>query len=373
MFNLFESITQKFSQMFKGGISGDKPLDISIFHESNWRPASISQRKAALVKLEAILASDSDLGRGRPPVKLKFQKLKGAYGGYERKGDQKVIKLDKDLLKNEKNSYQIVHTLIHEGRHAYQDHAIQNPGFHSNPEEVFYWSLNLVNKGENYYYFPDEGTKDSDAKYYNQSIERDAYSFELRIANLFFDKVEKVTGKPNIGYKKFREDLNSDLKEAEDKLIEIYNRNQSSVKNLEEALKKHDSVLHSTYYQLYRKDYRVPPEFVPIYLRKEQQEEYGEEQQDLNSNQYKNEEDGTLNNLVDDNEDNVVSKNRVNDNKEEGTQVKSNGTNEDSASQGEPKNANQGNYKRLNEKLNSPRENESVSSEGNKPPNNLSL
>lgn len=114
--------------------------------------------------------------QGRPPMEIEVDpSLKpGEYGGYD---GHRIIVSDWSLQSN--NVKELVDTIVHEGRHAYQEYAILTPDFHSNESEVTDWGGNFPEYGGTYY---DASTYGQEI-YESQPIEADAWSYGSRIAN----------------------------------------------------------------------------------------------------------------------------------------------------------------------------------------------
>jgi len=110
-------------------------------------------------------------GRDPKPVAIDEGAEEGEYGYY----DGSTIYIGEHSLNNDDVS-EVANTLAHEGRHAYQDYAIEHPGFHPDTGEVQSWE---ENQQPGNYVKPDQGQ----AAYLNQPVERDAWPYGDRIAN----------------------------------------------------------------------------------------------------------------------------------------------------------------------------------------------
>lgn len=102
----------------------------------DWQEASILERLDTLQNLENELAAIQN----RKPQKVVAEPMK-AWGYYTKEDD--CIHLNPILLSNPELRDKAIETIAHEGRHAYQWHAITHPGFHNNAKEVEYWTANL--------------------------------------------------------------------------------------------------------------------------------------------------------------------------------------------------------------------------------------
>jgi hypothetical protein len=113
--------------------------------------------------------------QGRPPVAINAEPMEsGVYGGYIR---GEGITISEEHLMSD-DTHEITDTIVHEGRHAYQDYAIQNPGFLSDTELVESWRDNW----DNYLTAEAYGQE----LYASQPIEADAWEYGARIADAVF-------------------------------------------------------------------------------------------------------------------------------------------------------------------------------------------
>jgi len=99
----------------------------------------------------------------------------GTYGGY----DGNCIRVSEWSLQSN-DSKEFVDTIVHEGRHAYQDYAVQNPGFDPNEKEVAGWAENFNN-------YLDPQTYGQEA-YASQPVEADAWNYGSQVASSLFGK-----------------------------------------------------------------------------------------------------------------------------------------------------------------------------------------
>lgn len=154
----------------------DALSQIKEIQPDNWENLSEGEKRVALQKVETQMAEI----QGRPSAELKVAKCKpGELGRYDGQTNQIVIAEDsfkKDGVK------ELVNTTVHEGRHAFQQYAIQHPEAHDNSAEIEAWRENL--KPGNYIRpevnFPG---------YLRQPVEADAWAHGDRVANtLYGDK-----------------------------------------------------------------------------------------------------------------------------------------------------------------------------------------
>ena len=127
----------------------------------SWEGLSPKERLETMQTLENKLAEI----QGRPPVSVTAEELEGENGHYD--PETHTIALSLEALSRPSKRLEVIDTIAHEGRHAYQHYAVEHPGFHDNPEEVEAWRENM----ENY----EDGTKDGLLAYRLQPIEADAW------------------------------------------------------------------------------------------------------------------------------------------------------------------------------------------------------
>ncbi|RAL22603.1 hypothetical protein [Thermoflavimicrobium daqui] len=177
----------------------------AIFHSSNWKRSSYNERLEALTKLEEEFARKQ--GRESCPVKeddtLDFYEC----GYYD--PNEKAIYINSKHLEDHQDysylNYLAVETIIHEGRHAYQDHCIE-AGLHDDKEELQKWIENDID-----YY------EDPPFLYRFQILERDANDYANIETDRIFESLEKEFGE-NVGYSDYvwewREEERETLTEA---------------------------------------------------------------------------------------------------------------------------------------------------------------
>ena len=98
----------------------------------------------------------------------------GVYGGYVR--GEGIVLGQEHLASNDIR--EITDTIVHEGRHAYQDHAVQTPGFLADTELTESWRDNW----DNYLTAEEYGQE----LYASQPIEADAWEYGARITDAIF-------------------------------------------------------------------------------------------------------------------------------------------------------------------------------------------
>lgn len=138
-----------------------------------WETLDADERLATLQGIEERMAEI----QGRPPTELSSAPLEpGTCGGYTR---GEGITLSEEHL-GSNDVAEIVDTVVHEGRHAYQDHVIQNPDASHNQVLSQSWSENW----DNYLTAEDYGQE----VYQGQPIEADAWNYAGRVREQLFGR-----------------------------------------------------------------------------------------------------------------------------------------------------------------------------------------
>ncbi len=144
---------------------------IEGLHPETWEQLDEAERVHVLQDVENHLAEIQE----RPPVSIGIEPMDpGVYGGYVR---GEGITLSQEHIQSD-DVREIVDSIVHEGRHAYQDYAIQNPGFVSDADLVESWRTNW----DNYLTAGEYGQE----LYTSQPIETDAWEYGARIADAVF-------------------------------------------------------------------------------------------------------------------------------------------------------------------------------------------
>ena len=129
---------------------------------SAWSSLTPTERLEKLQAFQSRLAAS----QSRNSVPLVSSRMDtSVFGVY----DGRQIRINQDHLASPERFWQILDTLIHEDRHAYQHWSIVTPGFHTDPGEVRAWADNWE-----HYLDPKEV---SFRRYRSQPIENDAFSF----------------------------------------------------------------------------------------------------------------------------------------------------------------------------------------------------
>ena len=113
-----------------------------------WEGLSVEGRLETLQTIETKLAEI----QGRPPVPVFASETPVPVFASETPGENghynpttRTITLNVEQLNNPSQRLNLINTVAHEGRHAYQHYAIEHPGFHPDQREVDQWAENWPN------------------------------------------------------------------------------------------------------------------------------------------------------------------------------------------------------------------------------------
>ena len=136
-----------------------------------WQSLDSAQRLECLQNIEDRMAEI----QGRPSVQISTDTELGptTFGGWDGVG----IRINAAHLSGDMAVDEFVNTIVHEGRHAYQDYAIQNPGFVSDEGTVNSWADNRV---PGHYLFAEDYGQEI---YMAQPLEADAWRYADRVIN----------------------------------------------------------------------------------------------------------------------------------------------------------------------------------------------
>ena len=136
-----------------------------------WDSIGSDERLEALQDIEDQMAEI----QGRPPVEVVLDDTLQAneFGGW----NGEVIKINTAHLNSDMPVDEFIDTIVHEGRHADQDYAIEHPGFIADNDLVTSWAENQP--PDNYLRPEDYGQE----IYENQPTEADAWNYATQIRN----------------------------------------------------------------------------------------------------------------------------------------------------------------------------------------------
>lgn len=113
--------------------------DLKLLREENWRAAGYEERLALLRECELRISQYEK----RPTVPVEIRTFSDASKPGRFHCESNEIQISKDLLKGD-SPYEALSVLIEESHHAFQHHAIKNPGFYEGPH-IEEWRANYVN------------------------------------------------------------------------------------------------------------------------------------------------------------------------------------------------------------------------------------
>lgn len=153
----------------------------------NWQNLELEEKVSILNQLENQIAGIEH----RPPCPISAKNLgPGVWGGYN--PVTKSIDINVDYIEQSGRDYkcysEIVDTLVHEGRHAYQDYNVSERVVHPRQSEVDSWSETMA--GGKWGYWGDCSSELGLRLYEQQSVEIDARNFAADVISRMEDKVE---------------------------------------------------------------------------------------------------------------------------------------------------------------------------------------
>ena len=148
-------------------------LKNDAYSKKTWTKASVEERKAML---NAYLAELMVIYGVSVHSTIHFQNLGGSTRGQYSPSANEVI-INEDYL-SRKDSYQIMQTMIHEMRHAYQHAAINDPdSYQVSPETIAQWK-------DNFEHYKSTSNGATYPEYVSQPIEWDAKNFAKQYNDL---------------------------------------------------------------------------------------------------------------------------------------------------------------------------------------------
>lgn len=155
-------------------------LDSPAYNKTVWNQSTIEQRKDILTKYLAELALIYGVTVS-PNINF-FSGNQSTRGTYSH--SRKMVSINENYL-TRSDSYQIMQTVIHEMRHAYQHAAVEDPGSYKvSAETIKRWKDNFAN-----YKSTDDG-KTTYSQYVSQPVEYDAKNFAKQYTDLSGAKPE---------------------------------------------------------------------------------------------------------------------------------------------------------------------------------------
>jgi len=149
----------------------------------NWCNLSVEERTALLNEAEKMIAKIEH----RPPLAVGVEKMNANDFGYQCASENRIALNSKYVCSNSYEAYkEVVDTIIHEGRHAYQHYNVDVRCVHDSESEVKTWQENFYDPKYKYYTYEGQKiivrTRDGYADYgfriyYYQPVEIDARNF----------------------------------------------------------------------------------------------------------------------------------------------------------------------------------------------------
>lgn len=140
-----------------------------------WSELSVDERAEVLQEIENKVA---DIAH-RPACELSVRSLGEGYYGYFSPSTKEIV-VNSDYLTGEyKDYHDCLDTIIHEGRHAYQDYNLNGREVHTSPGDLTNWRRN-----EDYIGYQDAQTCGFEC-YWMQPVEADARKFAEDVITKF--------------------------------------------------------------------------------------------------------------------------------------------------------------------------------------------
>ena len=151
----------------------------------HWRTLELSEKVSVLNELECKIAEIEH----RPPCPVRAVSISPhIWGGFN--PNSKCIDINKTYLEHSEYDVtmfkEVLDTLIHEGRHAYQDYNVNVCEIHPRHSEVISWAETM--DGGKWGYYGDTSTRLGQRLYEQQSIEIDARNFAADVLERFEQK-----------------------------------------------------------------------------------------------------------------------------------------------------------------------------------------
>lgn len=167
--------------------------DMQELKFENWEQLSLDERIDVVNKLETRVAEIEcrpscpiyieDMGS----ISIEDGNVYGRLGGFN--PDTKDITLNVEMLKSNDPAAlrETLDTIIHEGRHAYQDYNVNECEVHSRHSEVLSWAETM--EGGKWGYCGGSSSLLGQRLYEQQSVEIDARNFALDVLDKYEDKL----------------------------------------------------------------------------------------------------------------------------------------------------------------------------------------
>lgn len=161
----------------------------------NWSKLSLSEREELLNRVEQHIAAIEH----RPALKVEIQQLEPRHLGYQSASEHKIVLNSLYVGENDPAMHrEVLDTIVHEGRHAYQHYNVDVKMIHESGSEVESWRENFYNPEYQYYHsgtqrilipYNDGSIHDVDFRlYYYQPVEIDARNFAADVLTRLEEK-----------------------------------------------------------------------------------------------------------------------------------------------------------------------------------------
>ena len=153
-------------------MAADNLADIPELGEEVWRSLDAAQRLGVLQNVENTMAGIQN----REPVAIQAEPLEpGVFGGFNPNTGGIAIN-EAHLAGEDVPPVEHLNTIIHEGRHAFQDQAIKDPALVTDPQVMAEWA-------ENNEMYLDPALVGQEI-YQSQPLEKDAFDYADRVVNM---------------------------------------------------------------------------------------------------------------------------------------------------------------------------------------------
>lgn len=126
----------------------DYLCNIERLKYENWQKLSLEERKELLNTIERQIAAIEH----RPPLPIEVEKMKASTFGYQDSYHHKIALNSIYVNSNKLDDYnEVIDTIIHEGRHAYQHYNVDKKLIHESASVVQTWKENFYDPKYQYY------------------------------------------------------------------------------------------------------------------------------------------------------------------------------------------------------------------------------
>lgn len=161
---------------------------IEEFRLENWQKLSLSEREELLNRVEHTIAAIEH----RPALRVELQQMQPRHLGYQSASENKIVLNSLYVGSNDAGMHrEVLDTIVHEGRHAYQHYNVDVKLIHESGSEVETWRENFYDPEYQYYHsgtqkilipYNDGSIHDVDYRlYYYQPVEIDARNFASEV------------------------------------------------------------------------------------------------------------------------------------------------------------------------------------------------